>query len=63
MVLLMLKNDLAVVAIFSTMSGIAHTHGASSPWVLSRKTVLSPETGVSSGGITYKIKSNVNSLI
>lgn len=43
--LLILKNDLARVAIFSMMYWIAHMHGASSIWVLSRETRLSLRLG------------------
>lgn len=48
--LLVLKNEHAIVAIFSRMYWTAHVHGASSTWVLSRETELSLETGVSLGG-------------
>lgn len=40
-----IKNGLATVATFSSMSSTAHTHGASSPWVLPGETGLSSEAG------------------
>jgi hypothetical protein len=58
--LLILKNDLARVAIFSRMYWIAHRHGTSSTWVLSRKTGLSLETGVSLEGGACRVKGKVN---